>query len=101
MIVPLVGDEGIWNEGVIQGDEAMAGTGYATIELTRAEALVFFDFLARFNEQKSFPFEDQSEQRILWDIEAALEKQLVDPLDAAYVELLKKARQEVRNGESK
>ena len=95
MVVPLRGDQ-----GDPEGDEAMAGTGSATIELTRAEALVFFDFLARFNEQQGFPFADQSEQRILWNIEAALEKQLVDPLDAAYEELLKKARQAVRNGES-
>jgi hypothetical protein len=79
----------------------MAGTGAATIELTSAEALVLFDFLTRFNDQQAFPFADQSEKRLLGNIEAALEKQLVEPLDAGYDELLQKARQEVRNGGSK
>ena len=73
----------------------------ATLELTNAEALVFFDFLARFNQQQGFPFADQSEQRILWDLEAMLEKQLKEPLDAEYQTLLRKAREQVRNGELK
>ena len=42
-----------------------------SIELSRNEALVFFEFLTRFN-KKDWPeiFEDQAEQRVLCDIEA-------------------------------
>ena len=51
------------------------------ITLTGHEALVLFDFLARFNQQERFPFQDQSEQRVLWDLEADLEEQLAEPFD--------------------
>jgi len=47
------------------------------IELSKDEALVFFEFLGRIS-KKQFKrlFEDQADQRVLWNIEANLEKQL-------------------------
>ncbi|WP_196888833.1 hypothetical protein [Aureivirga sp. CE67] len=40
------------------------------IQLTKEEAIVFFEFLSRFNEKyNSNIFEDQSEQKVLCDIE--------------------------------
>ena len=46
------------------------------IELTSQQALVLFDWVKRFNERESEQFEDQAEERVLWDVEATLEKAL-------------------------
>jgi hypothetical protein len=70
-----------------------------TIELTNPEALVLFDFLARFNEHDDFLFEDPVEEKVLWDIESTLEKSLVEPFRSDYLLLVKQAREEVRNNE--
>ncbi|HMR05110.1 MAG TPA: hypothetical protein PKA88_05020 [Polyangiaceae bacterium] len=51
------------------------GTSIA-VELSTDQALVFFDWLSRFNADAAPAFEDQAEQRVLWDIEAMLEKSL-------------------------
>ena len=67
------------------------------LELSREEALVFFAWLTRFNKAEGTPFEDQAEQRVLWDIEAMLESILVEPLDSRYDELLAQARTKVRD----
>lgn len=48
--------------------------------ISKNEALVLFDFLARFNEaEHSDLFEDQAEQKTLWVLQGELEKQLVEP----------------------
>ena len=65
------------------------------IELSKEEAIVFFEFLGRFNENDDF--EDQSEQRVLWDIECILEKELSEPFRADYQDIAKKAREAVRD----
>lgn len=70
-----------------------------TIELTNSEALVLFDFFARFNEHNDFLFEDPVEGKLLWDIESTLEKSLIEPLRSDYRLLVKQAREEVRNNE--
>ncbi|XOV93191.1 MAG: hypothetical protein ACFHWX_00485 [Bacteroidota bacterium] len=69
-----------------------------TVKLTNDEALVLFDFLSRIskNEPEGL-FEDQSEQRVLWNLEAELERQLNEPLSSDYNELLSTARQNVRD----
>ena len=70
-----------------------------TIELTHSEALVLFDFLARLNARDDFTFEDPAESRVLWDVESALEKSLIEPLNDNYDLLVKRARANVRNHE--
>lgn len=68
------------------------------IELTREEAIVLFEFLCRFNENDDLSrFEDQSEQRALWDLECILEKKLSETFQADYQEIVKKARESVRD----
>lgn len=68
------------------------------IELTKDEAIVLFEYLGRFNENEDRgKFEDQSEQRVLWDIECILEKQLTEPFRADYSEIVIKAREKVRD----
>lgn len=68
------------------------------IVLTKNEALVLFEFLSRFNESdKKELFEDQAEERVLWDIEALLERQLTEPFRTDYSEIIKQAREQVRD----
>ena len=69
-----------------------------TIELTKDEALVLFDFLGRFNQADNKNiFEDQAEQRTLWNIEALLEKTLVEPFMPNYADLVKQSRDKIRD----
>lgn len=53
-----------------------------TIELQDDEALVLFDWLCRRGEEPVAASIDPAEQRVLWDLEAVLEKALTAPLRA-------------------
>jgi len=69
------------------------------IELTKQEALVFYDFLARLNQQEQKTlYEDQAEEKILWDLECLLEKKLTEPFSKNYDKLISQARNKVRDG---
>lgn len=69
------------------------------LELSKEEAIVLFEYLTRNNDAKEFEkfFEDQSEQRVLWDIESMLESILVEPSQSDYLDKLKRAREAVRD----
>ena len=67
------------------------------LELTADEALVFFDWLARFNQNDQASFEDFAERRVLFDLESKLEESLTVPLTPNYKELLAEARKRVRD----
>ena len=67
------------------------------IELNNDEALVLYEFIARSNNSGRFEILDQSEQRILWDIECLLEKELVEPFKPNYIELLESSRKRLRD----
>ena len=62
------------------------------LELSPEQALVFHDWLARFNGTAGRQFEDQAEERVLWDIEAMLETALVKPFEKDYEAALSAAR---------
>jgi hypothetical protein len=62
------------------------------IELSKAEALVLFDLLARFDRDDELAVEHQSEKRVLWNIHCSLERALVEPFSPDYAELLAEAR---------
>ena len=66
------------------------------IELSHQEALILFEFLARFKEQDALSIEDQAEQQALWNLAALLEKELVEPFSANYMQLLEQAREHLR-----
>lgn len=71
------------------------------LELSQEEALVLFEFLSRINDQEHPDlYEDQAEQRILWDLECLLEKVLVQPFKSNYGELVAAARAKVRDEDS-
>jgi hypothetical protein len=67
------------------------------LELSSDEALVLFELIARLNKRDDLSFDDQAEQRVLWDIEAMLERELGAPLRADYSQLLADARARVRD----
>ncbi len=77
----------------------MPTTEKVTVELTRKQALVLFEFLRRCDDEGRYAFVDQAEQRVLWDLECALEPQLTEVLDPDYGELLKAAWAELRDPE--
>jgi len=68
----------------------------ATLDLSAAEMLILFDWLARSSEAGApiAPL-DEAEQRVFWDLEAILESRLVAPLSKQYDERLQEARDEV------
>lgn len=71
-----------------------------TLEMSNSEALVLIDWLSRFNENDNDNFfEDQAERRILWDMEAELEKIESLIFNDKYLEMLSKARDMVRDNE--
>ncbi len=68
------------------------------LRFTMEEALVFFDWVSKVNSiDQPKIFEDQAENRILWDIESCLERVLSDTFDENYLEILKKARLKLRD----
>jgi hypothetical protein len=67
------------------------------IYLTDNEALVLYDFLTRFNEKSKFCFEDQAEQRVLWNLESKLENFLIAPFSEEYSNRLVNARDAIRD----
>ncbi|HEX8683718.1 MAG TPA: hypothetical protein VF707_15480 [Ardenticatenaceae bacterium] len=75
----------------------MPSNGTVRIELTRAEALVLFEFLYVTNEQNRFQFADKAEQFVIWYVIARLEKELDELFDPKFYELLERARDEVRD----
>ena len=71
------------------------------LTFTKDEAIVLFEWVCNFNNKnpKAESFDDQAEQRVLWNIEADLEKELFEPFKANYNEILIKARENVRDKE--
>ena len=67
------------------------------LELSSDEALVLFEFLSRFVDKEQLEISDQSEKRVLWDLQATLEKKLVEPFRADYNDILEKAQSRLRN----
>ena len=67
------------------------------VELTRNEALVLFEFLRRCDDENEYSFVDQAEQRVLWDVECVLQKQLVEIFSPEFGILLNAAREQVRD----
>jgi hypothetical protein len=70
------------------------------LELTADQALVLFEWLARFNQKDDVAFEDDAERRVLFDLESKLESSLTAPLEPNYKDLLAVARSRVRDRSS-
>lgn len=59
---------------------------------------MLFEWLSRNDDAGAFPFEDSAEQQVVWNIEAQLERSLVEPLAENYKSLIEQARADVRTG---
>lgn len=70
-----------------------------TVDLTRQEALVLFDYLRRCDDEGRYSFADQAEQRVLWNLECILEKTLPEIFDPKYREILQAAWAQLRDEE--
>ena len=73
-----------------------------TVSLTRAEALVLFEWLNR-NEDREDSFTtdhydifDPADRASLWSLSEALQRTLVEPFESNYIDLVEAARAEVR-----
>ncbi len=75
--------------------EGPTSEGPVKLSLSRSEALVLFEFLSRFSAQKTLEIQDPAEQRVLWDLQAELERVLSEPLARDYEARLQEARKEV------
>jgi hypothetical protein len=64
-----------------------------TIALSADEALLLFEWLAKLDVSRTV--QDAAAQRVLWAIEATLEKALVAPFAPNYDELLAAARERI------
>lgn len=67
------------------------------INLTKDEAIILFEFLSRFSNEDILEISDQSEERVLWNIQCDLEKILSEPFSEKYKEILEKARDRIRD----
>lgn len=71
-----------------------------SLKLSNDEALVLLEWLSSLNEKEDFSlFQDQAEQRVLFDLEAQLEKIISGTFEENYADILSKARQRVRDKE--
>lgn len=76
----------------------MVEANSVSIQLSHDQALVLFEWIARRNGlDQADIFEDRAEQRVLWDMEAALESTLPEVLHSDYVMLVDAARTWVRD----
>lgn len=70
---------------------------FVKLSLTKDESIVFFEFLSRFSNEKKLTIEDQSEERVLWNLQSDLEKVLAEPFQENYIEKLLEARNNLRD----
>ena len=71
--------------------------GSVLLTLTRAEALILFEWLARADSPDKATLVDDLTEKVLWKMEGQLEKLLPEPLAPNYKQLLAAARKEVRD----
>lgn len=68
------------------------------VGFSEEEAIVLLEWLSHFNEQKHESlFQDQAEERVLFDLEAKLEKLVTATFEESYKEILSEARQRIRD----
>lgn len=78
--------------------ETIKTTERVSLHLSNDEALVLLEWLSSFN-TKEHPsvFQDQAEQRVLFDLEAKLEKAVSETFEGDYSDILSRARNAIRD----
>lgn len=70
------------------------------VSFSKEEVIVLFEWLHNFNKENNDDFfNDQAEQRVLWDLEAELENVNLATFEDNYMEILSKAREKIRDNE--
>ena len=69
-----------------------------SLSLSNDEALVLFEWLSREDQKGAIPTQDESEQRVLWELEGQLERALVEPLEGDYSAKVAAARERIKLG---
>jgi hypothetical protein len=67
------------------------------LELTGDEALVLYEFLARFEDNGALAIADRAEERALWNVHCLLQKQLLEIFHPDYEALVAAARDRLRD----
>lgn len=73
------------------------GENNIEIVISRAEALVLFELLAKFDETNTLLISDTSEAKVLLKLLGSLEKKLVEPFYPNYLDVLDAARASLRD----
>lgn len=69
-----------------------------SLHLDRDQALVLYELIARLGGSDQLGiFEDQAEQRVLWDLESTLEQSLTEVFSQDYGQTVAQARRRVRD----
>jgi len=71
------------------------------VRLSGEEALVLFEFLSRFCNEKEFTIEHPAESRVFCDVLCILESKLTAPFDPEYARLLASARESLTRGSAR
>ena len=66
-----------------------------TIVIGKSEALVLFDFLADFQQERSLDINDDAERLALMRLHGALESTLVEPFSPDYRKIISAARNDL------
>ena len=66
-----------------------------TLKISHDEALVLHEFLSRSDDQNDLTYEHEAEQKVVWNLEAQLDRYLVEPFVLEYRDLLDAARSRV------
>jgi hypothetical protein len=78
--------------------EALRSENKISLNLTREEAIVLFEFVTSLNKREDLSlFQDQSEERVFWDIEASLESVMDEIFDKNYIDILLNSRIKLRD----
>jgi len=72
-------------------------SGTVRLDLTSDEALVLYEFLGRLSDFDKLVIQHPAEERALEQLHCLLEKELVEPFDPNYQELLRQARDRLRD----
>lgn len=71
--------------------------GDIALKLSKQEALVFFEWLAKIEPMGTKVFQHPSEEKVLWRLQGQLESILQEPFAANYADLVAEARRIVES----
>lgn len=78
--------------------ESIRGKKGVSLSFSDDEAIVLLEWLTKFNKHDHPSlFQDQSEQRVLFDLEAELEKVISGTFEGEYKSILLKAQERLRD----